>query len=363
MIDEKWVEKAWHIIRNKFQDEQTLATFFLSLPQKRINWDLLDTAPQNVSTIYWQKIAPHLYQEKRDDKLYAIDKLQVANRYITLIDKVAHIAEEISSDQLADILLKAATIKSDEVIRIDSYDIGQIFKTLHGRNDLPKNQLTQLEWYYLSFLTDSYVRHKPQNLHFELTESSDFFVEVVSYVYRPDEGNEDAQCSEEELTRRYQQANSARELLDSWKDIPGVKEDGTIDKEKLKAWVSNARSKAREIHRIYGVDSQIGNMLACYPRKGEAWPPEEICELIDALNSEVVLSHFRTEIFNSRGVSVRSPYAGGGQERALATYFETAAKKIQSKYPFTASALFALAKGYERDAKDEDERAHLDELR
>lgn len=70
------------------------------------------------------------------------------------------------------------------------------------------------------------------------------------------------------------------------------------------------------------------------------WPPEEFCEIIDDLNSKLILSHFETAIFNSRGVSVRSAFDGG-----------------------SASALLSLAKGYERDAKEEDDRAHLDELR
>ncbi len=361
--DDEWITKSWLAVKENIQDEEALGSFFLSLPQKRSTWDLLDTVPENVSKIYWQKINPLLYQEKPEDKMYVISKLQGANRHITLIGKVANIALAMSSEQLADILLNGATLNSNETLKLDSYSVGKIFKTLYLRNDLTRIQLTQLEWIYLPFLTDSYADHKPQNLIKELTTNPDFFVEVVSYVYRPDEGKGDEIYSEEELKKRYQQSSSARDLLEAWRNIPGLKEDGTIDKEVLNNWILTAKAKAVERNRIYGVDSEIGNLLATYPRKGDNWPPEEICEIIETLSSDVILSHFKMEIFNSRGISVRSPYAGGGEERSLAAYFETSAKKLQSRYPFIASALFDLTNEYERDAKDEDDRAHLDELR
>jgi hypothetical protein len=38
-------------------------------------------------------------------------------------------------------------------------------------------------------------------------------------------------------------------------------------------------------------------------------------------------------------------------------------KQIAVKWPVTSGALLNLAKGYATDAKREDERAHLDELR
>ena len=105
-------------------------------------------------------------------------------------------------------------------------------------------------------------------------------------------------------------------------------------------------------------------MLGCFPRKSaEQWPPDAICEIIDSLQSDTILESFRSEIFNSRGVYGKAPYEGGGQERGLAAFFDTAAKRVEGKYPFTATALRDLAKGYQRDAKDEDENARLNELR
>ena len=79
-------------------------------------------------------------------------------------------------------------------------------------------------------------------------------------------------------------------------------------------------------------------------------------------HNEEMLSSFRTAIFNSRGVSVRNPYDGGIQERALAKFFKEASDRIKEQYPFTASALTTLSKEYERDADREDKDTQLDEL-
>ncbi len=187
-------------------------------------------------------------------------------------------------------------------------------------------------------------------------------MEVVSMIYLPYD-HEKGEEFTEELSQRYKKLDGAMKLLESWRKIPGVGEDGCIDKETLTNWVSAVRTKAQECKMTYGVDSEIGKVLACYPRNSDSWPPDEICEVIDTLNSDAITSNFETEIFNSRGVSVRSPYEGAVQERSLSTDFQKMAKKIAAKWPITSGALLSLSKTYANDAKREDERAHLDEIR
>ena len=360
LTDEKWPSKAWEVVRG-YQDEK-LAFFFLGLPQKNNCWNLLELATPNVQNTYWQRIDPLFYDDSTENKLYVIQKIKEQGRYATLIDKISYICDEFSSAVLSSILSEGGTVTPEKGVRLDVDDIGGIFKELYTRNDLPEEQIAKLEWMYLPFLSNTHSEHKPQHLLKALTESPAFFVDVVSYVHRPDDGTEE-EYSTEEAAKRYQQITSARNLLEAWRSIPGMKEDGSIEKAVLRNWITEARIMAVGKNRVYGVDSEIGTLLACCSREKDNWPPEEICEIIDDIHSDVILSHFRTEIFNSRGVSVRSPYAGGEQERSLAQFFKNVATKTQSRFPFTASAFLDLAKRYEYDAKDEDERAHLDELR
>jgi hypothetical protein len=322
----------------------------------------METAPEGVSKIYWQNINPYIHPGSLDENLYFIRKLQEVNRHITIVDRIAYHSNELSSELLAEILYNAATIPVEESIRLQSHHVGQIFETLHNRKDLDIKKLTQLEWIYLAFLTDVYGDHKPQNLLNELLTNPEFFVEVISYVYRPDEDKKEENYTSEQLKARYQKAEGAKKLLDAFRNIPGV-DNEKINKEKLMDWISAARLKAKVYNRVYGVDSEIGNLLACFPRNNVFWPPEEICEIIDTLNSDVIVSHFETEIFNSRGTYSKATYEGGTQERLLAEYFEKMGKQIFSRWPLTALALLNLAEGYKKAAKREDDNAQWDELR
>ena len=58
--------------------------------------------------------------------------------------------------------------------------------------------------------------------------------------------------------------------------------------------------------------------------------------------------------YDSRGVTRRGLYDGGGQERDLAARYRTWAQARRFEYPFVGRILDAIAEGYERDAAWED---------
>ena len=111
------------------------------------------------------------------------------------------------------------------------------------------------------------------------------------------------------------------------------------------------------------MEGKIGRLLARFPRNNELWPSVEVAEVLDSLDSETAVSHFETEIFNSRGTTVRNPYDGGSQERDLGAYFKRMSDALIGRFPVTAGALLRVAKSYARDAVREDESARMDELR
>lgn len=360
---EEWTIWAWQKVKSSYTDNETFAHFFLALPQRKHSWDLLESVSLSVAKIYWQNMNPHMYTDRMEENLYILKGLQNVNRHLTVLNEVTHIADHLPSEFIAEILINAATIPSNENKQINSYGVGQIFETLHTRNDLEEQKMTQLEILYLSFLTALDTEKKPKQLFKELANNPDFFVEIVSMIYLPDDQEQGKEYTEEEKSQQHKMVVNAMKLLESWREIPGVGEDGSIDKVKLGNWVSMVRTKAQECKMTNGVDIEVGKLLACYPRNINSWPPDEICEVIDMLNVHAITSNFETEIFNSRGVSVRSPYEGGLQERNLSAYFEKMAKQIAVKWPVTSGALLKLSKGYANDAKREDERAQLDELR
>lgn len=359
---DSWAVDTWKIIKEISDNEDVYVSFFLPLPQRMNNWQLLETATEYVSNSYWKKVNFWLNQKNVDEKNYVIEKLMAAKRYLALIDETWYFAEEISSKVIFEILRGAATEKTEENSHIDNYHVSKLFEVLHRREDVPKEEMILLEWMYLSFLTGDHGDHKPQNLFSELSNDPYFFVEAIKCLYKPDTGIIEDELSDDQKKVKGIMAENAYQLLHAWREIPGKSGD-MIDKKKLMDWISLARERAKQENRTNAVDTNIGTILAHAPRTDNDWPPEEICQIIDELNNKNVLSGFETQIFNSRGVTVRSPYAGGEQERVLAAWFKNAANRIISKYPITASALYNLAKRYEKDAKDEDNRAKLDELR
>ena len=59
-------------------------------------------------------------------------------------------------------------------------------------------------------------------------------------------------------------------------------------------------------------------------------------------------------VYNRRGVTVRMPHDGGGQERALAERYRRDADALRFDSPRTAACLDRIAATYEVDANRED---------
>jgi hypothetical protein len=62
-------------------------------------------------------------------------------------------------------------------------------------------------------------------------------------------------------------------------------------------------------------------------------------------------------VINSRGIVERGPEEGGGLERRLVEHYRHLAQSARSTSARLASAFSQLADIFERQAKDEDERA------
>ncbi|MEX2335799.1 MAG: hypothetical protein WD555_00840, partial [Fulvivirga sp.] len=202
--------------------------------------------------------------------------------------------------------------------------------------------------------------HKPKVLHEELASSQEFFIEVLKWVYKSDKQDEDTEEILDEAKRN--RGRNAYDLLHSWKQIPGVNQEGKIDEEFFGNWINRVRELAEHSGRLKAADIQIGRVLAEYPEKEEPWPPIEICKVLESINTDSLKSGFSSATFNKRGFSTRSPFEGGNIERGHAEYFQRQAGAIKYEFPKTARILTGLAKGYEADAKRMDESAERDKL-
>ncbi len=157
-------------------------------------------------------------------------------------------------------------------------------------------------------------------------------------------------------------ARLAHELLDSWRQPPGLREDGAVDAEKVRAWLNRARELAAARGRGVAGDHHVGQVFIYYPQGADgAWPHEAVRDLLEEVASEHIERGISTEIFNRQGAGSRAIGAGGVQERATAERYYTYARLLSDGWPRTARLMTAIAHDYDAVAKHEDTQDELQE--
>ena len=197
----------------------------------------------------------------------------------------------------------------------------------------------------------------------EISTNPAFFIDLVKFAFKSDEGTieeiNDSGLSKEQIQNR---ATMAFNLLHSWNEIPGCN-GGKIDSNYLNEWINKVRELAANYGRIKIVDALIGQVFAHYPTNEDATSvPEEICQVIEDLNSDSLNRNFQSSIFNKYGFTTRGAFDGGDIERDRASYFHKLAQKHRNKYLIIATIFEDLAKGYEVSAKRMDDEAEISAL-
>lgn len=359
-----WIIELYGKLKGKGFSDYALSNLFIPLNQTHELWDFIEKTNETIVANYWKSAHPHFYHVGTEDKIYGLKKLLHVKRYISAIDIGAQFTTEIPSELLTEILLKAGTEKSEEEKEFDSYDITCFFEEVDLRGDIKEDSIFHLEWIFLPLLASYGSPRKPKRLHSEMSKNPDFFVDVLRWAYKPTDDSAEIEIEENLTVDQIQnRGKQAFELLQSWKIVPGISEDKVIDLEFLKDWINKVREIALDRRRLEISEGFIGKVLACYPKsEDEQWPADEICEIIDNLNSERLNRSFRAEIFNQNGSTTRGAFDGGDIERDNMNHFLKLAEIVRNKYPVVTGIFENLAAGYEEDAKRVDEQAKRDRL-
>lgn len=356
-----WIYNWYYRLKNLGYSFEALAKFFLSINPSMEVWKFIANE-KDVESVYWKIVNPFFYRLSMEEKIYGIEKLISFNRYITAASEIYHIKKEVPSNTIAEVLKKIATTETDEHTRLRGYEIDELISELDIRTDIEEQTLVNLEFLFLPLLAAYGSRRKPKLLHGELSRSPKFFIEILKLVYRPKDDElfkeERKGLTDEQIDN---QGKRGYELLSSWKKVPGVDKDGSINKQSLENWVEEARKLAFAADRLEVADMKIGQILAHYPVKGKEWP-EDILSIIEKINTDSIKRNFSAELFNIRGSSTRGPFDGGNIERTHAAYFNDLFLKFKNKFPNTATIFSKLSKSYELEAKQMDDQAERDKL-
>ncbi|MDR2544300.1 MAG: hypothetical protein LBD03_01945 [Methanobrevibacter sp.] len=334
---------------------------FITFPSRMYVWKLLKYFNKTIQNSYWKNCIFRGITGESEDKIYFIEQMIQVKRYFKALEIASLFVEEMPPELIARVLKKTATDKSEDKHQIQYYDIDRLFEKLY-ESEYSKKKISEIELLYISVLCDVTNKMCPKILFDELNNNPKFFSEIIGYAYPIENEHQNKIESEMGYEQLKQIAINVYKLLHSWNIIPGTETDGKINYEKLKFWVDDARKLCEESDRIEHCDDQIGELLSHTEPENDMWPPEPVCKIIESIKSEKASMGFRIGTINKRGVFTKSFNEGGKQEWELADKFKGYAKKINTQFPKMASLLDDIAKHYENLAKEEDERAEIQEL-
>ena len=140
--------------------------------------------------------------------------------------------------------------------------IHQIFMELQkrrrqGDTQIDPSRLATLEGSYLHLLDGNPA--SPETLYAMLRDNPEWFVELLCIVFRARHKPKEAarELSDKEKAR----GHNAYQLLMHWHEVPGRKDDGTVDEDSLRNWVHKARELAAKQGRLEVCDSRIGEVF------------------------------------------------------------------------------------------------------
>jgi hypothetical protein len=354
----EWVKSLVSDLQERDYSNHALSNVLIPINQNQELWDFISASNKEIQNLYWQNVKPSFYHISDTEKAFGVEMLLTHKRFFSAIDIASHFPKVIPTNLLTEMLRKAGTEESNEATRFDGYEIERIFEEIDKREDIEKSTLIHLEWLYLPILDSYGTRRKPINLEEELATNPVFFIDVLKWIYLPEDKallEEERKGIADDVIRN--RAKQSYHLLNSWKKIPGIKQDNSIDEIELKNWIDKVRELAKNVSRIKVADMEIGKVLAQYPENIPEWPQEKIFKIIEDINSDSMKSNYSSALFNKRGSSSRGAFDGGDIEREKANYFEKLEKDFKNKYPNVAKEFKRLCDGYHQDAKRMDEEA------
>lgn len=360
----EWIKSLFQDLRGAGMDSRALSNILIPLNQNRYVWSFVSSQDEEVQKEYWENICPIFYAGRHtsDEKEYGVKMLLKYKRFFSVLKCVWLCVNVIPSDLVMEVLRRVQMENASEAPFRHGCEEKRIFEELDKRTDVERGGLLELEWLYLPILSRD-ERRGAKVLEEELANNPNFFIEVLRCLYKSTDESllkkEQENLSEEEIRNR---APRAFKLLNSWKKVPGTREDNSIDESRLRGWIHEARYLAKTVGRLEIADEEIGKVLARYPEDSPSWPEEKIFRIIEEINSEELKEGYRLGLLNERSFSVRGVFDGGSIERANAAYFGKLENDFRGKYPNVSKVFRRLKKDYLRDGKRMDENAERGKL-
>jgi len=359
----EWVKAAV----SKEWPHSAVGAFGSLLPFDATTWNYFESHGPTVSAEYWKQVnVVGSSTLESDDLDRAVSSLLAVGRPHSVLGLLASFergSKKLAPERLLELFEAALTTSPQEAPGdVDRYHLQEVLKELQ-QSKVDDSRLARIEWNLLPILGPHTL--PPATLHKHLAESPEFFIEIITLLYKSrkeDPSNEKAKTEEIPSDNTQKRVvDHAWRLLHDWRRVPGKQPDGTIDAKQLLDWVAAVRTKAKEVDRLEVSDITIGQVLAYAPAEADgSWPCIPVREVIENVESSELERGLVTGVLNKRGVVSKALYEGGKQEHDLAAQYEGFASKCQASWPRTSAALRIIVRSYEEDARREDAEAEAD---
>ncbi|MDR0981995.1 MAG: hypothetical protein LBM07_01960 [Culturomica sp.] len=320
-------------------------------------WAYISTLDKELVDYYWTNVQLTNWNGLDEEIEFGAQKLFEYKRYSSAVDYLYMNLmnnRELPTKTLADCMLGLVHENKDK-FPPKSWDLNKLLIELDKRDDVDNEQMTMIELFTVLLYRDG--DYTPKRVYKALSENVENCIELIRWEWVRDDIIDDQDNSIASFKFKI-----AWEILDKFNMIPGMREDGTIDGAVLNSWVNTLRNAATETGLLKYADALIGDLLATYPRTSEGYPPVEICEIIEKLQSKDINVQYEVKIHNSRGVTVRDPFDGGGLERGEASYYQGIAEKHRHTHPTVCRIFERIANSLLRYGEYNDYQAKMDLL-
>jgi hypothetical protein len=379
----EWAAETIRQVGQKGASAIQLAELLRVWKDTRELFDFVSEQSSEVQKAYWETRDTFVRSDDEDLIAAGVAKLVEHGRSPELYEFLGDRVEKTDSPTLLNVVdlgFNKVVENMEYLRRVNGYWLREIFKALRRRDDVDRDALMRLEYRWFPVL-HSYGEPDVYALHDYMGESPEFFVQVLSDLYRSnyaveseqddeevdEEAHEEADRGVEELadapseaqSQAHAKADIAYKLLESWQKLPWTDDQGKIDYSRMLDWIGKAIDLGKEAGRYEVASAEIGKLLAYAPIDPDdgVWPARPVRDVIEEVANSELESSLVIELFNKRGVHSRPIDGGGKQERVLAEKSSEAAEQLQHRWPRTARMLRENAKQWLRHADREDQKA------
>lgn len=348
--DADWLDKACNACLPMPRRQEWLLSLLLLVPPNRDTWGRVDLLLESLQTEYWTRVAGLPWGSGPADWEQYVQRLVAAHRSVTALEAARFKVDELDPALLVAIL--DGVIAGDESDKrpAQQYEIGRIMERLATWEGFERLKRLHYEFVFYQQLRD-WHGYKMEIVD-ELLRSPNFYVELLSYCFKPDPDACDA-TAEERPSPAF--ASCAYTLLTDLHRVPGSSENGVVDGRELNEWITSVRSVASECGHAYHAEIYMGELLANAPSDADGhWPCRVVAAMLEDESRVDLRDGFYMGVVNGRGITSRGMDEGGVQERDLVKKYQTHAEAVDVEYPRLAECLVRIASHYEREAKRHD---------